>query len=68
MNIIINRKPEIITVAVEDNGRGSWHWEEIVSDLMRSKNTVDAHRRYIMDKTGCNSIVGLIRYAIRESY
>ncbi|MBQ3652941.1 MAG: response regulator transcription factor [Synergistaceae bacterium] len=42
--------------------------KEIASDLMISKNTVDAHRRHIMDKTGCTSIAGLIRYAIREGY
>ncbi len=42
--------------------------KEIASDLKISKNTVDVHRRHIMDKTGCNSIAGLIRYAIREGY
>lgn len=42
--------------------------KEIASELLISKNTVDAHRRHIMDKTGCNSIAGLIRYAIREGY
>ena len=42
--------------------------KEVASELRISKNTVDAHRRHIMDKTGCNSIAGLIRYAIREGY
>ena len=42
--------------------------KEIASDLKISKNTVDVHRRHIMDKTGCNSIASLIRYAIREGY
>ena len=42
--------------------------KEVAGELRISKNTVDAHRRHIMDKTGCNSIAGLIRYAIREGY
>ena len=42
--------------------------KEVASELGISKNTVDAHRRHIMDKTGCTSIAGLIRYAIREGY
>lgn len=42
--------------------------KEIASELSISKNTVDVHRRHIMDKTGCNSIASLIRYAIREGY
>lgn len=42
--------------------------KEIAYELSISKNTVDIHRRHIMDKTGCNSIASLIRYAIREGY
>lgn len=42
--------------------------KEIAGELTISKNTVDVHRRHIMDKTGCNSIASLIRYAIREGY
>ncbi len=42
--------------------------KEIAGELNISKNTVDVHRRHIMDKTGCNSIASLIRYAIREGY
>ena len=33
-----------------------------------SKNTVDTHRRRIMDKVGCDSMAELTRYAIREGY
>lgn len=42
--------------------------KQIAGELLISKNTVDAHRRHIMDKTGCGSIASLIRYAIREGY
>ena len=42
--------------------------KEIAYDLAISKNTVDVHRRHIMEKTGCTSMAGLVRYAIREGY
>lgn len=57
------REAEVLRLIAE--GKNT---KEIAGDLMISKNTVDAHRRHIMDKTGCNSIAGLIRYAIREGY
>ncbi len=42
--------------------------KEIAYELSISKNTVDVHRRHIMEKTGCTSMAGLVRYAIREGY
>ncbi len=42
--------------------------KEIAYDLSISKNTVDVHRRHIMEKTDCTSMAGLVRYAIREGY
>lgn len=42
--------------------------KEIAYDLGISRNTVDVHRRHIMEKTGCNSMASLVRYAIREGY
>lgn len=57
------REAEVLRLIAE--GKNT---KEIASELIISKNTVDAHRRHIMDKTGCNSIAGLIRYAIREGY
>ena len=36
--------------------------------LSISKNTVDTHRRRIMDKLGCNSMAELTKYAIREGF
>ena len=55
------REAEVLRLIAE--GKNT---KEIAGELIISKNTVDAHRRHIMDKTGCNSIAGLIRYAIRE--
>ena len=57
------REAEVLRLIAE--GKNT---KEIASELIISKNTVDAHRRHIMNKTGCNSIAGLIRYAIREGY
>ncbi|NLL36324.1 MAG: response regulator transcription factor [Fretibacterium sp.] len=42
--------------------------KQIAARLDISKNTVDTHRRRIMDKVGCNSMADLTRYAIREGY
>ena len=42
--------------------------KQIAVRLGISKNTVDTHRRRIMDKVGCNSMAERTRYAIREGY
>jgi DNA-binding NarL/FixJ family response regulator len=42
--------------------------KQIAEQLNISKNTVDTHRRHILDKVGCNSMAELTRYAIREGY
>ena len=42
--------------------------KQIAYELSISKNTVDVHRRHIMEKTECNSAAELIKYAIREGY
>lgn len=40
--------------------------KRIASMIGLSDKTVDAHRRRIIDKLGVDSVVGLVRYAIRE--
>lgn len=40
--------------------------KEIGQELHISKNTVDTHRRNIMDKLDCNSIAELTRFALKE--
>ncbi len=42
--------------------------KQIAEQLNISKNTVDTHRRHVLDKLGCNSMAELTRYAIREGY
>ena len=42
--------------------------KQIAAQLSISKNTVDTHRRRILDKIGCNNLAELTRYAIRKGY
>ena len=61
--LLSEREREVLKLLAE--GKNA---KEIAYDLSISKNTVDVHRRHIMEKTGCNSMAGLVRYAIREGY
>lgn len=42
--------------------------KQIAQVLSISKNTVDSHRRRIMDKLDCDSMAELTKYAIREGF
>ena len=61
--MLSEREREVLKLLAE--GKNA---KEIAYDLSISKNTVDVHRRHIMEKTGCTSMAGLVRYAIREGY
>ncbi|MDF2384059.1 response regulator transcription factor [Nostoc ellipsosporum NOK] len=39
--------------------------EEIADKLFISKKTVDNHRQHLLEKTGCKSTVGLVKFAIK---
>lgn len=41
---------------------------EIAEKLFISKQTVDSHRISLMEKTGSKSVVGLIKYALRNHF
>lgn len=58
---ITERERSVLTLMTE--GLNS---KAIGERLSISKNTVDTHRRRMMDKLGCNSVADLIRYALRE--
>lgn len=57
------RELEILKLFV--NGQSS---KQIAAALSISKNTVDTHRRRILDKAGCNNLAELTHYAIRNGY
>mgnify|MGYP003605480358 FL=1 len=57
------RETEVLRLLVK--GRSG---KQIADTLSISKNTVDTHRRRIMDKLGCDSMAELTRYAIREGF
>lgn len=56
-----DREREVLSMLVRGNSS-----KNIASALHISKNTVDTHRRKIMEKLGCSSIAELTRFAIRE--
>jgi len=40
--------------------------EEIGEKLFISRKTVDNHRQNLLEKTGCKSTVGLVKFAIKN--
>jgi DNA-binding CsgD family transcriptional regulator len=39
---------------------------EIADELFISIRTVEAHKRNLLDKTGCKNIAGLVLYAVER--
>jgi len=61
LGLLSAREKEILTLIVKENTS-----EEIAQKLFISKKTVDNHRANILEKTGCRSTIGLVKYAIRN--
>lgn len=55
------RELEILALIVKEKTS-----EEISQELFISKKTVDNHRANILEKTGCKSTVGLVKWAIKN--
>jgi len=53
------REREVLSLIIKE-----YTSKEIAEQLFISKQTVDTHRINIMQKTGCKTLVGLIKYAI----
>jgi DNA-binding NarL/FixJ family response regulator len=60
-DLLSPRETEVLQLLVQGAST-----REIGSTLHISKNTVDTHRRKIMDKLGCNNLADLTRLALRE--
>lgn len=55
------RELEVLKLIIEE-----FSSESIAQRLFISKRTVDAHRANILEKTGCQNIISLIKYAVRN--
>lgn len=58
--LLTTREREILKLIVKEMTS-----EEIGNALFISKKTVDNHRQHLLEKTGCKSTVGLVKFAIR---
>jgi DNA-binding NarL/FixJ family response regulator len=61
-DLLSPRETEVLQLLVQGTST-----REIGKTLHISKNTVDTHRRKIMDKLGCNNLAELTRLALREN-
>ncbi len=61
-DLLSPRETEVLQLLVQGTST-----REIGETLHISKNTVDTHRRKIMDKLGCNNLAELTRLALREN-
>lgn len=60
LSLLTTREREILSLIVKEMTS-----EEIGETLFISKKTVDNHRQHILEKTGCKSTVGLVKFAIK---
>ncbi len=60
ISLLTTREREILSLIVKEMTS-----EEIAEQLFISKKTVDNHRQHILEKTGCKSTVGLVKFAIK---
>ena len=61
LRLLTNREMEILLLIVKEQTS-----EEIANTLFISKKTVDNHRANMLEKTGCKTTVGLVKWAIRN--
>jgi len=54
------REREVLSLIVKE-----FTSEEIADKLSIGKKTVDNHRQHLLEKTGCKSTVGLVKFAIK---
>jgi len=62
IEILSHREREILKLIVKELTS-----EQIANKLNISKRTVDNHRTHILEKTRCKSIIGLVKYALKNS-
>ncbi|WP_161971349.1 helix-turn-helix domain-containing protein [Edaphocola flava] len=57
---LTEREKEILSFIVKE-----YTSDDIAKQLLISKKTVDNHRQYLLEKTGCKSTVGLVKIAVK---
>lgn len=55
-----SREKEVLSLIVKELTS-----EEIADKLFISKRTVDNHRQHLLEKTGCKTTIGLVKFAIK---
>ncbi|SHK54775.1 response regulator transcription factor [Epilithonimonas mollis] len=60
LSLLTTREREILSLIIKEMTS-----EEIAETLFISKKTVDNHRQHLLEKTGCKSTVGLVKFAIK---
>jgi len=58
---LTNRETDILHLICKEKSN-----QEIADELFISNRTVEAHKRNLLDKTGCKNIAGLVLYAIER--
>ncbi len=61
LKALSERELEILTLIVQE-----YTSDQIAEKLFISKRTVDNHRLHILEKTGCKSTIGLVKYAMKH--
>ena len=59
---LTRREKEVLELIVKEYSN-----QEIADALFISVRTVDAHKRNLLEKTGCKNIAGLVVYAIEHN-
>lgn len=59
---LTRREKEVLELIVKEYSN-----QEIADELFISVRTVDAHKRNLLEKTGCKNIAGLVVYAIEHN-
>jgi DNA-binding CsgD family transcriptional regulator len=62
-NTLTRREKEIICLIAEENTS-----KQIAEKLAISIRTVETHRKNLLVKTSSDSVIGLVKYAIRQGW
>lgn len=62
LKILTTREQEVLKLIVQE-----YTSEEIAQKLFISKKTVDHHRANIIEKTGCKTTIGIVKFALANN-